>query len=113
MKTNLAALAAGFCLALAFVGASAADPAAGDKAVAKTMDKQADMDYKAAKKNCEAMKGDAEKTCMREAKATHEKAEADARGVHEMSEAKTPKERAEVTAKNAEEKAEADKKVRK
>lgn len=102
-----------FCIAFASFSASAADPAAGEKARAKSMDKQADMDYTAAKKTCEAMKGDAEKTCMREAKAAHEKAEADAHNVHELSEAKTPKERAEVSAKTAEEKAEADKKLHK
>ena len=40
------------------------------------------------------MKGDEKKSCIKQAKATHEKAEAQAKGIHEMAEAKTDSDRA-------------------
>ncbi|GAC1670295.1 MAG: hypothetical protein NVS9B4_26290 [Candidatus Acidiferrum sp.] len=48
MTTKLSALCLGVCVALFSAAASAADPT-GDKAVAKNMDKRADMEYAAAK----------------------------------------------------------------
>ena len=41
------------------------------------MKKQADGDYKAAKAKCKPLKGAEEKACKKDAKAAHEKAEAD------------------------------------
>lgn len=55
------------------VAAVAADDA--DKAARK----QARAEYKAAKKNCESMKGAEEKACEKEAKAKYAKVRADAK----------------------------------
>ena len=54
---------------------------AGTKADAKALEKKADADYKSAKETCKPMKGDEKKSCIKQAKATHEKAEAQAKGV--------------------------------
>jgi hypothetical protein len=47
----------------------------------KAMKKQADGDYKAAKEKCKPMKGDEQKACEKDAKAAHDKAQADIKRV--------------------------------
>jgi hypothetical protein len=47
------------------------------KADIKAMKKQADGEYKAAKEKCKPMKGDEQKACEKDAKAAHDKAQAD------------------------------------
>jgi len=60
-------------------GGTSAPAAASDSAKAdvKAMKKQADGDYKAAKEKCKPMKGDEQKACEKDAKASHDKAQAD------------------------------------
>ncbi|GAB2576103.1 hypothetical protein GCM10027034_02930 [Ramlibacter solisilvae] len=61
-------------------GSSGTAPAAASdaaKADVKAMKKQADGDYKAAKEKCKPMKGDEQKACEKDAKAAHDKAQAD------------------------------------
>jgi hypothetical protein len=60
--------------------APAASPDAA-KADVKAMKKQADGDYKAAKEKCKPMKGDEQKACEKDAKAAHDKAQADIKRV--------------------------------
>lgn len=62
-------------LSLVFFAASASLPAfAASEAKAR-----ANADYKSAKAHCKTLKGDAQKACMKDAKAAHGKAAADAR----------------------------------
>ena len=86
MKT-IFALSAALCLGLSApvfaqtsgstgsMGAAGTSDAA--KADVKAMKKQADGDYKAAKEKCKPMKGDEQKACEKDAKAAHDKAQAD------------------------------------
>ena len=87
MKT-IFALSAALCLGLSApvfaqtsgsTGSMGAAPATSDAAKAdiKAMKKQADGDYKAAKEKCKPMKGDEQKACEKDAKAAHDKAQAD------------------------------------
>src|SRR6478609_2488286 len=86
---RILALSAALCLGLSApvfaqtsgsTGSMGAAPAAGSdaaKADVKAMKKQADGDYKAAKEKCKPMKGDEQKACEKDAKAAHDKAQAD------------------------------------
>jgi len=56
------------------MGASGSSSSSADT---KAMKAQADSDYKAAKEKCKTMKGDEAKACEKDAKATHDKAQAD------------------------------------
>ena len=86
MKTILA-LSAALCLGLSapvfaqtigLIGSMGAAPHSdAAKADVKAMKKQADGDYKAAKEKCKPMKGDEQKACEKDAKAAHDKAQAD------------------------------------
>ena len=77
------AVLAAFALTTGGAATAATDSAKAMKASAdadyKAAQKKTGADYKAAKVHCRPMKGDAQKTCKAEAKATHEKAEADAK----------------------------------
>ena len=73
MKSILA-LSAALCLGLSAPVFAQTDAA---KADVKAMKKQADGDYKAAKEKCKPMKGDEQKACEKDAKAAHDKAQAD------------------------------------
>lgn len=75
MKTILA-LSAALCLGLSAPAFAQTAPDAA-KADVKAMKKQADGDYKAAKEKCKPMKGDEQKACEKDAKAAHDKAQAD------------------------------------
>ena len=80
---KILALTAALCLGLSApvfaqtnsMGAAGSSDAA--KADVKAMKKQADGDYKAAKEKCKPMKGDEQKACEKDAKAAHDKAQAD------------------------------------
>jgi hypothetical protein len=87
---KILALSAALCLGLSApvwaqtssgsTGSMGAAPAASTdaaKADVKAMKKQADGDYKAAKEKCKPMKGDEQKACEKDAKAAHDKAQAD------------------------------------
>ena len=89
MKTILA-LSAALCLGLSApvfaqtgsyggsTGSTGSMGAAGSSGSdIKAMKKQADGDYKAAKEKCKPMKGDEQKACEKDAKAAHDKAQAD------------------------------------
>jgi hypothetical protein len=53
----------------------------------KAARKQERAEYKAAKKKCESLKGAEEKACTKEAKAKHDKAEADAKAARKSEKA--------------------------
>jgi hypothetical protein len=76
---KILALTAALCLGLPAAGFAQTSPSASDtsKADVKAMKKQAEGDYKAAKEKCKPMKGDEQKACDKDAKATYDKAQAD------------------------------------
>ena len=75
----------------------AAGELAGTKDDAKAMKKTAEATYKDAKKACKPMKGAEGKGCINDAKLVREKAEAKAKGIHEMAEAKNDKDKTKAT----------------
>ena len=98
MKKDIVTLAAALCCALAG-SAFAADNATGmDKAAYKSEKDQISSTYKADKKACDPMKGNAKDICVAEAKAARIKTEEEAEAAYEG----TPKARSRATSAIAE-----------
>ena len=83
MKRIIGVAAAALCAAT-----FAAHAESTERAEHKADKAQAEADYKAAKANCETMKGDEKKSCMKEAKANYKSAKSNVHAEHEMREEK-------------------------
>ena len=86
MRNLITSVAAGLMLfAIGVGGSSAADDKKTDRqkdqatAEYKSAVKKAEADYKAAKRQCDSMKGNEKDVCVKEAKAAEKKAKADAK----------------------------------